>query len=92
MKGRRSGILSMAVLLVTSMAAAQNQSMPIDLAMSYDALRKRKGFGSRRFDHNGNFFKLFGIARGQYCGGEVASQTNSGGASDALAGSRHDCD
>jgi hypothetical protein len=38
MKGRRTGILSMAVLLVTSVAAAQNQGTPIDLAVTYDAL------------------------------------------------------
>jgi hypothetical protein len=34
----RSGILSTAVLLITSLAAAQNQNAPIDLAVTYDTL------------------------------------------------------
>ena len=40
MKGMRRGILSMAVLLIAGAAAAQGvQSAPIDLAVTYDALR-----------------------------------------------------
>jgi hypothetical protein len=38
MNSKTNGILSMAALLVTSVAAAQNQSAPIDLAVTYDAL------------------------------------------------------
>ncbi len=38
MKGVRGGILSMAAMLLTSVAVAQNQGAPIDLAVTYDAL------------------------------------------------------
>jgi hypothetical protein len=38
MRGMKSGILSMAVMLAAGVAAAQNQSAPIDLAVTYDAL------------------------------------------------------
>jgi hypothetical protein len=38
MKGVRSGILSLAAMLVTGVAAAQNQGAPIDLAVTYEAL------------------------------------------------------
>jgi hypothetical protein len=38
MKGVRIGILLMAAMLITSVAAAQNQSAPIDLAVTYDVL------------------------------------------------------
>jgi hypothetical protein len=38
-KGTRSKIPSMTALLFTSVAMAQKQSAPIDLAVTYDALR-----------------------------------------------------
>ena len=50
------------------------------------------GFGSGFLNGSGNIFKLLRIARSQYNSGEVASQTDSGGTSDALAGSSHNCD
>jgi len=54
--------------------------------------RKRKRFSSGCFHHSGNLLKRLRVACSKnYCG-EVASQTDSGGTSDALAGTGHDCD
>ena len=53
-----------------------------------------KGSGSARspLDRSGNLFKRLRISRSQHDGGEVAGQSDSSGASDALAGSSHNCD
>jgi hypothetical protein len=54
--------------------------------------RKRYWFCSGLLDRIGNIFKRLRISRSQYDGGKIASQSDSGGTSDALAGSGHNCD
>jgi hypothetical protein len=51
--------------------------------------RKGKRFGSGALDHSGNLFKCLRISRSQHNGGEIASQSDSGGTFDTLASSGH---
>jgi hypothetical protein len=69
MNGMRSGILSMAAVLVTSLAGAQQlQSAPIDLAVTYDALHSNHITGQNFWMQGGavelgaRFYRGLGIA------------------------------
>jgi hypothetical protein len=47
--------------------------------------------GARRFDDSGNLLKRLRISCSQHNSGEVASQSDGAGTSDALASASHNC-